>query len=395
MAIAVGDVVGEYEIIGELGAGGIGKVYKVRHSITHRVEAMKLLRPDQLEHPDMADRFVKEIRVLASLNHPNIASLHTAFRHHDVLLMTMEYVEGQTLSHKQRHESIDMWTGLSYISQVLQALMFAHERGVVHRDIKPSNIMITAGGMAKLLDFGLAVSELDAERSRTGSIVGSLHYMSPEQVRGQKVDARSDLYSLGVTLYELLTGKLPIQGATQYQIMDGHLRQIPVPPQQLNPMIPEELADLVMYAMCKDVSERIPSAQEFLRGLDGIQLEKTITLPPAMARHIAKPDDETVQAAAPAPELHHTAASVRMATVKLPVGTATKSDSSSVTGHPKEVIDQISKELAHYVGPIARVLVKKAAKKCATTRDIYEMVAHEIDSTADRQKFLAGLKARR
>jgi serine/threonine-protein kinase len=192
----------------------------------------------------------------------------------------------------------------------------------------------------------------------------------------------------------LLAGKLPINGATQYQIMDGHLRQIPLPPQQLNPMIPEDLADLVMYALCKDVDERIPSAQEFLRGLDSIRLEKTITLPAAMARHIAKPDDETMQTPSPAPEYHHTA-TARAATAKLPVGTATKSDSSSVTGHPKEVIDQISKELAQYVGPIARVLVKKAAKKCTTTREIYETVAHEIDSTADRQRFLSGLKARR
>ena len=398
MAIAVGDILGEYEVIGELGAGGIGKVYKVRHSISHRVEAMKLLRPDQLDHPEMADRFVKEIRVLASLNHPNIAALHTAFRHGDVLLMTMEYVEGETLSHKLRLGAVDLWTGLSYISQVLRALMYAHERGVVHRDIKPSNIMITGEEKAILLDFGLAVSELDTERSRSGSIVGSLHYMSPEQVRGQKVDARSDLYALGVMLYEILTGQLPIKGNTQYEIMDGHLRQQPVPPRELNPALPADLAGLVMYAMQKDPTMRITSSQEFLRGLESVQLEKTITLPPSakatasfnspsLGATLAPTVAPTMQTMAKFPSAPARAAT--QSPLARTSGVGVKTDSSSVTGHPPEVIDQIAKELAHYVGPIARVLVKKAAKRCANTRDIYEAVALEIDSIPDRQKFLS------
>ena len=393
MAISVGDVIGEYEVIGELGAGGIGTVYKVRHSISHRIEALKLLRPDQLEHPEMADRFLKEIRVLAKLNHPNIAALHTAFHHGDVLLMTMEYVEGQTLSHKMRSGALDMWTGLNYISQVLRALMYAHAEGVVHRDIKPSNIMITAGEKAVLLDFGLAVNELDTERSRTGSVVGSLHYMSPEQVRGQRVDARSDLYSLGVTLYEILTGQLPIKGSTQYEIMDGHLRQHPIPPRELNPSLSPELAGLVMYALQKDPTVRIPSAQEFLRELEKIQLEKTIALPSSSARYAAAqpsiaPTMHTITQLTDTPRPSSPGAGPSQAAASRP-STAVKTDSSSVTGHAPEVIDQISKDLAQYVGPIARVLVKKAAKRCSTTRDIYEAVAIEIESLADRQKFLS------
>jgi len=396
MSIAIGDVLGEYEVIGELGAGGIGKVYKVRHSISHRVEALKLLRPDQLDHPDMADRFVKEIRVLASLNHPNIASLHTAFRHSDVLLMTMEYVEGETLSQKLRRGSVDIWTGLNYISQVLQALMYAHEMGVIHRDIKPSNIMISPGEKAKLLDFGLAVSALDAERSRSGSIVGSLHYMSPEQVRGHKVDARSDLYSVGITLYEILTGKLPITGNTQYEIMDGHLRQHPVPPREINPTIPADLAGLVMWAMQKDPEVRVPSAREFLQELDAVRLDKTIAIPAS-----ASPLSSTMANAAtirtvvsdtprPTPPSYPYSGNEATRQVARPSGgVATKTDSSSITGHSPELIDKISKELAQFVGPIARVLVKKAAKQCSNTRDIYEKVALEIESIADRQKFLS------
>lgn len=393
MAISVGDVLGEYEVIGELGAGGIGKVYKVRHSISHRVEALKLLRPDQLEHPEMADRFVKEIRVLASLNHANIAALHTAFRHGDVLLMTMEYVEGETLSHKLRVGTVDVWNGLSYMSQVLGALMYAHAKNVVHRDIKPSNIMITAAEKAVLLDFGLAVSELDAERSKSGSIVGSLYYMSPEQVRGHRVDARSDLYSVGVVLYEILTGQLPIKGNSQYEIMDGHLRQQPIPPRELNPALPADLAGLVMYAMQKDPALRIPSAQDFLRELEKIQLEKTVALPAASA---GMGGQSTVATITPTvrtmPQFGNSPAMAAQAPARSgPPGAVAgvKTDSSSVAGHRPEVIDQITKELAHYVGPIARVLVKKAARKCPTARDIYDSVAAEIDSLSDRQKFLA------
>jgi len=354
----------------------------------------------------MADRFVKEIRVLASLSHPNIAALHTAFRHGDVLLMTMEYVEGQTLAHRLRVGTVDMWGGLSYISQVLKALMYAHERGVVHRDIKPSNIMITAEEKAVLLDFGLAVSELDAERSRSGSIVGSLHYMSPEQVRGHHVDARSDLYSLGITLYEILTGQLPIKGNSQYEIMDGHLRQHPAPPREINPAIPADLAGLVMWAMQKDPGARIPTAQEFLRGLESVQLEKTVAIPSSSARLAAEqnaptmmPTMRTMASMPPSSPLPHPAATPAASSGSRPSATAVKGDSgvksdSSMTGHPPEVIDQIAKDLAHFVGPIARVLVKKAAKRCATTREIYDAVANEIDSVSDRQKFLA-LKPRK
>ena len=407
MSIAIGDVLGEYEVIGELGAGGIGKVYKVRHSISHRVEALKFLRPDQLEHPDMADRFVKEIRVLASLNHPNIASLHTAFRHGDVLLMTMELVEGETLSQKLRRGSVETWAGLNYIAQVLQALMYAHEMGVIHRDIKPSNIMISPGEKAKLLDFGLAVSALDAERSRTGSIVGSLHYMSPEQVRGQKVDARSDLYAVGVTLYEILTGRLPITGATQYEIMDGHLRQLPVPPREINSSIPADLAGLVMWALHKDPTVRVPSASDFLRELDAIRLDKTITIPapatPTSASLANAATIRTVVSDTPRPTplpMYSTPGNDTTHQVptqpgegyeapRPPSGVKPKSDSSSISGHPPEVIDKISRELAQFVGPIARILVKKAAKQSSNTRDIYDKVALEIESVSDRQKFLS------
>src|SRR5262249_44777228 len=227
MRIAVGDHLGDYEVIGFLGAGGIGEVYKVRHEISHRTEALKVLHAGGSES---MERFTREIRVLASLNHPNIAALHTAFRQGEHLLMVMEFVEGQTLHARLRESALSFEQSNDYVAQVLSALVYAHAQGVIHRDIKPSNIMITANNRVKLLDFGLALDAFQPGLTAPGWVMGSLHYMSPEQVMAKKVDARSDLYSLGATLYELLTGKVPIDGDSQYSIMTGHLSQQPATP---------------------------------------------------------------------------------------------------------------------------------------------------------------------
>src|SRR5208282_4522260 len=262
--------IGDYELLGELGAGGIGKVYKARHHISQRLEALKVLQQEQLGTPEMVERFVREIRVLASLSHPNIAALHTAFRHEDRLVMVMEYVEGEALSSQSSAGRVSIAQAVEYMRQVLQALVYAHERGVIHRDIKPSNIIIIGQPVptAKLLDFGLAVSGRDPSFTASGTIMGSLYYMSPEQVRGERVDARSDLYSLGVTFYEMVSGRRPFDGRSQYEILDGHLRQQPVPPTDLNPNVPVRLAGLILRALVKDAGARFQSANEFLRALE-------------------------------------------------------------------------------------------------------------------------------
>src|SRR5581483_10140915 len=156
MAFQVGDRVGDYEVIAVLGAGGMGRVYKVRNVISERVEAMKVLLPNLANEPDLADRFIREIKVLASLNHPNIAALHTALRIENQLVMIMELVEGITLEERLRQGPIPLSDTLRYVDQVLAALSYAHARGIIHRDIKPANMMLTAGGVVKLMDFGIA-----------------------------------------------------------------------------------------------------------------------------------------------------------------------------------------------------------------------------------------------
>ena len=238
----------------------------VRHVISQRVEALKLLRSDR-NRADLSDRFLREIRLLASLSHPHIARLNTAFQHEDQIAMVMEFIEGEDLYFKLHSP----WPkrameGINYVRQVLSALVYAHARGVIHRDIKPSNIMITREGEAKLLDFGMAFQSADMSHTRPGYVLGSLHYMSPEQVRGERVDARSDLYSTGVTLYEILTGRRPFDGKTEYEVMTGHLREAPKRPAELNPSIPDNVSQAILRALAKDATQRFQTASRISFG---------------------------------------------------------------------------------------------------------------------------------
>jgi eukaryotic-like serine/threonine-protein kinase len=175
-----GERFGDYEILELLGAGGMGAVYKVRHVISHRIEALKVVLPAALAAPENADRFLREIRLLASLQHVNIAGLHHAFRARDQVAMAMEFIEGVSLRGKLKPPGIPLEEGLSYGRQILSALSYAHSHGVIHRDIKPSNVMIQPKGVAKLLDFGLATASYDAELTQSGALLGTPHYMSPE-----------------------------------------------------------------------------------------------------------------------------------------------------------------------------------------------------------------------
>ena len=187
----VGQKLGDYEILGVLGAGGMGKVYKVRNTISDRVEAMKILLPNLADQKELADRFLREIKLLASLNHPNIAALRTALTLDNQLVMIMEYVDGVTLASRLQQGPVQVADAVYYIDQVLAALVYAHQMNVVHRDIKPGNMMLTPQGVVKLMDFGIARPGNEAGMTITGTTLGSLNYMSPEQVKGESVDARS------------------------------------------------------------------------------------------------------------------------------------------------------------------------------------------------------------
>lgn len=269
----VGATIGDYQIVGVLGAGGMGKVYKVRNIISDRVEAMKVLLPNLDTDHELAERFIREIKVQASLQHPNIASLHTAQRVDNQLLMIMEFVEGETLEFLMRQGRIPLRDSVNYVSQVLSALSYAHAHGVVHRDIKPPNMMLTPDGIVKLMDFGIAKISVDHKLTQTGKTVGSLFYMSPEQIRGSDVDARSDLYSLGISMYEMVTGKRPFEGESDYSIMAAHLQQPPQPPVAIDPSVPPALNEVILISIAKDPGQRFQTADAFRSALQSVAHE--------------------------------------------------------------------------------------------------------------------------
>jgi serine/threonine-protein kinase len=271
MDYEIGSRAGDYEILAVLGAGGMGKVYKVRNVISDRVEAMKVLLPNLEGDPELANRFIREIKVQASLDHPNIAALHTALRLDNQLMMLMEFVEGVTLEHMLKSGPIPIGRAIDYVSQVLAALSYAHAHGVVHRDIKPANMILTPKGVIKLMDFGIAKLTADRKLTQTGATVGSLFYMSPEQIKGATdLDARSDLYSLGVALYEMVTGARPFQGDSEYSIMSAHLEKTPVPLLEIDPSLPAALNAVVLLSIEKDPAKRFQTADAFRNALSSI-----------------------------------------------------------------------------------------------------------------------------
>ena len=268
MNYEIGSRVGDYEVLEVLGAGGMGRVYKVRNVISDRVEAMKVLLPNLEGDADLADRFMREIKVQASLDHPNIAALHTALRLDNQLLMLMEYLEGVTIDVVLRSGRIPIDKAIDYSVQVLSALSYAHAHGVVHRDLKPANMILTPSGVVKLMDFGIARMVADRKLTQTGGTVGSIYYMSPEQIKGGvAVDARSDLYSLGISLYEMATGARPFKGDSEYSIMAAHLETTPPPPIEVDPNLPPALSEIILMSLEKDPAQRFQTADAFRAAL--------------------------------------------------------------------------------------------------------------------------------
>jgi eukaryotic-like serine/threonine-protein kinase len=272
--------IGDYEILGVLGSGGMGKVFKVRNVISDRIEAMKILLPDLAGRLDLADRFLREIKLLAGLNHPNIAALRTALTLNNQLVMVMEYVEGTTLATRLEQGAISVADAVNYVDQVLSALSYAHGKNVIHRDIKPANMMLTPEGVVKLMDFGIARSGTDRGLTTTGTTMGSLYYMSPEQVKGQATDARSDLYSLGVSLYEMVTGERPFRADSDYSLMAAQVQQSPKPPIEVRSDLSAALNTIILMAIAKDPAQRFQSADAFRKALNSVRNILPIT-PPA------------------------------------------------------------------------------------------------------------------
>jgi eukaryotic-like serine/threonine-protein kinase len=265
--------IGDYQILNELGSGGMGRVYRVRNVISDRIEAMKVLLPDLVGQQELATRFLREIKLMASLNHPNIAQLRTAFTANNQLVMIMEYVEGSTLADCLQHGPIPVPEALNYTGAVLDALSYAHHQHVIHRDIKPANIMVTPEGAVKLMDFGIARAGDGHSLTMTGTTLGSIGYMSPEQVQGEATDARSDLYSVGVSLYEMVTGQRPFRADSDFSLMTAHVRELPKPPIELQPGLPPALNEIILTSIAKEPAQRFQSAEAFANALSSVKAE--------------------------------------------------------------------------------------------------------------------------
>ena len=270
MSDNVPERIGDYEIIRELGHGGMGKVYLARNVLSDRIEAMKVILPDLAGRSEFVTRFMREIKTLAALDHPNIAALRTAFTAGDQFVMIMEYVEGVSLADRLQQGRIAIADALTYIEQVLSALSYAHARHVIHRDIKPGNLMLTPQGVVKLMDFGLARSADEVGLTVTGATLGSLDFASPEQVQSQPTDERSDLYSVGVSLYQMVTHQRMFSATSSFAIMQAQVKEMPRQPADIVAGLPKGLNEIIMKALAKNPAERFQSADEFRRALSQI-----------------------------------------------------------------------------------------------------------------------------
>lgn len=271
MGFQIGDNVGDYRIVSAIGQGGAGRVFRVEHRITGRVEAMKTLLQGRAVSAEPAERFQREIKLQASLDHPNIASVHNAFWSGEDLVMIMELVPGESLDQLIERGPLPPGRTLRYAVQCLIALEYAHGRGITHRDIKPENIMVTPDGVIKLMDFGLAKDMSDPKLTQTGAVVGSLYYLSPEQAQGlDQTDHRTDIYSFGAVLYEMATGRRPFDYPNSFRLLQAAVNERPAPPSQVEPSVLEPLSEAILRAMEKAPEERFPSAKEFRRTLEGI-----------------------------------------------------------------------------------------------------------------------------
>jgi serine/threonine-protein kinase len=279
-----------YRITEKLGDGGMGSVYKAVDVMLERELALKFLRPELAQQKDLVERFRAEAVVLARLSHQNIASLYGLHRHGDDLFMAMEFVPGETLETWLRREGqIPLDRAVAVAGDVLQALDYAHRRGVVHRDVKTANIIVMPSGGVKVMDFGIARVLGTERRTRVGFVVGTIGYMAPEQIQGLDVDGRTDIYALGVVLYEMLTGRMPFQGETEYAIMQAQVQQMPVPPRVFAP-IPVPVENAIMRALAKLPQERYQTAADFHLALR-TAMHQSATYPAATAPFSSSADE--------------------------------------------------------------------------------------------------------
>ncbi len=277
-----GSMLGNYLIISQIGEGGMGVVYKAMDTVLDRTVALKILPPHLLQSPDFMHRFRTEAYAQARLHHPNIVTLYSMLEIPAGFVLVMEYVEGQTLQERISSEGpLTPDKALWIFEQALQGVAYAHHMGIVHRDLKPDNVFITHKNEVKIMDFGVAKILDNKEPTRSRSMVGTLLYISPEQINGRDADIRSDIYTLGISLFEAVTGRLPFERRTDYGLMHAHILEQPPRPRQLKRDLPKELERVILRAIEKEPDKRYQSAADFHTAL--LQQSRRFGLTPAAA----------------------------------------------------------------------------------------------------------------
>jgi serine/threonine protein kinase len=265
----IGKVVGSYKITEKIGEGGMGSVFKGIDTMLEREVAIKMLRPDFTRDAEIAERFRAEAVTLAKLNHSNIATLHNFFRHEEDYFMVMEFVRGETLeSLIKKHGALAPERAIFLFGLALEGIGHAHTMSIIHRDIKPANMMFTEKGSLKVMDFGIARVLGTTRMTRQGTIIGTVDYMAPEQIKGQDSDSRTDIYSLGILLYEMVTGRVPFASDSEYGLMMAQINEAPPPPRTIVPQIPLHLEQAIMRALAKNPDARFQTVGEFRMALE-------------------------------------------------------------------------------------------------------------------------------
>lgn len=282
-----------YRILEKIGEGGMGAVYRAVDQMLERDVALKAIRPELSQEPEIIERFRAEARTLARIHHSAIANVYTFFYEGEELFLAMEFVRGRPLSKVLASEGPIPWErAVALLATAMDGIQVAHDAGIVHRDLKPENLMVTEAGSLKVMDFGIARVMGSGHLTRTGLLVGTLRYMSPEQIRGEEVDGRADVYALGAVLYEMLTGRPPFEGASDWAILRAQIEDTPRPPSEKIPLLPWWIDRAVLRALAKEPAERFQTVEEMRRTL--IRQGETMPGRPAPARHEALDELPTV-----------------------------------------------------------------------------------------------------
>jgi serine/threonine-protein kinase len=293
----VGEVLADrYEVEELVGAGGMSSVYRAHDRLLDRKVALKVMHQHYGEDPEYVERFRREARSVASLSHPNVVTVIDRGEHEGRQFIVFEYIEGENLKQLiQRRGPAPVRTALELAKQIALALSFAHQQGLIHRDVKPQNVLLNGEGSAKVTDFGIARSlDLQHGMTQTGTVLGTSDYIAPEQAQGQNVDEHTDVYSLGVVLYELLTGEVPFPGESFVAVAMRHINEPPPPLHDSRPDVPADVEAIVRRAMAKDPADRFASMADFCAAIDGalagLETGTHVSAPPGhRPRHVSAP----------------------------------------------------------------------------------------------------------